>query len=94
MHGYGWNGSHYHLPTPPGYDLATELRLRQQHTEARMDKLEDRVSKLERPRPRRDTFKEWSPVILPIVVLIAALLGKLQWPEAFKLIRALAGAGS
>lgn len=87
-----WHGSQTQS-TPSGYDITTELRIRQQYTEAQLRDHDKRLSDLERPRPRpMAVFKEWSPVILPVLVLICALLGKMKWPEAISLIRALSGA--
>lgn len=89
-----WHGSQTQSTGNSGYDIITELRIKQQYTEAQLRDHDKRLSDLERPRPRpMAVFKEWSPVILPAVVLIAALLGKLKWPEAFALIRSMSGGG-
>jgi hypothetical protein len=74
-----------HSPSPPGYDLLTELRLR-------IVALEGRVSKLEEMKHRAALgIREWWPVILGTIALAGAIMGKLTWGEAFGLLRTLAG---
>lgn len=78
-----------HLPpSPPGYDLLTELRLR-------IVALEDRMAKLEQLKERAAWgLKEWWPIILGVITLAGAIMGKITWPEAFSLLRTLAGSPS